>query len=64
MPIRRKHRYFYPIDWKQLSAAIRFVRAQGRCEGCGRPHLQDGSTLATADGGTTRRGGGGTAEVV
>ena len=41
MPIRREHRYFYPIDWKQLSAVIRFVRAGGRCEGCGRPHLQD-----------------------
>ncbi|MCJ2091003.1 hypothetical protein MKK67_00540 [Methylobacterium sp. J-072] len=41
MPIRREHRYFYPIDWKQLSAVIRFVRARGRCEGCGRPHLQD-----------------------
>lgn len=41
MPIRREHRYFYPIDWKQLSAVIRFGRARGRCEGCGRPHLQD-----------------------
>ena len=41
MPIRREHRYFYPIDWKQLSAMIRFVRARGRCEGCSRPHLQD-----------------------
>lgn len=41
MPIRREHRYFYPIDWKQLSAVIRFVRARGRCEECGRPHLQD-----------------------
>ena len=29
---------FYPIDWKQLSAVIRFERAKGRCEGCGRPH--------------------------
>lgn len=41
MPIRREHRYFYPIDWKQLSAMIRFVRAKSRCEGCGRPHLQN-----------------------
>ena len=40
MLIRREHR-FYPIDWKQLSAGIRFVRARGRCEGCGRPHMQD-----------------------
>ena len=40
MPIRREHRYFYPIDWPQLSAVIRFRRAGGRCEGCGRPHGQ------------------------
>ena len=38
MPIRRKHRFFYPIDWRELSVAIRFGRAKGRCEGCGRPH--------------------------
>jgi hypothetical protein len=30
MPIRREHRFFYPIDWPQLSAVIRFGRAQGR----------------------------------
>ena len=29
MPIRRQHRYFYPIDWPQLSATIRFERAGG-----------------------------------
>ena len=40
MPIRREHRFFYPIDWPQLSMAIRFGRARGRCEGCGRPHGQ------------------------
>ena len=40
MPIRREHRFFYPIDWPQLSAVIRFRRAKGRCEGCGRPHGQ------------------------
>lgn len=38
MPIRREHRFFYPIDWAQLSIAIRFGRANGRCEACGRPH--------------------------
>ena len=38
MPIRRAHRFFYPIDWPQLSAAIRFRRAGGRCEVCRRPH--------------------------
>jgi hypothetical protein len=38
VPIRREHRWFYPIDWPQLSAVIRFRRAQGRSESCGRPH--------------------------
>lgn len=38
MPIRPELRGFYPIDWKQLSAVIRFERAKGRCETCGRPH--------------------------
>lgn len=40
MPIRPEHRHFYPIDWVQLSDAIRFGRAGGRCEACGRPHGQ------------------------
>ena len=38
MPIRPEHRFFYPIDWPQLSIAIRFGRAKGRCEACKRPH--------------------------
>jgi hypothetical protein len=38
MPIRREHRYFYPIDWRELSKVIRFERAKGRCERCRRPH--------------------------
>ena len=38
MPIRPEHRWLYPIDWRELSRAIRFGRAKGRCEGCGRPH--------------------------
>jgi hypothetical protein len=38
MPILPEHRFFYPIDWPQLSAVIRFGRARGCCEGCGRPH--------------------------
>ena len=38
MPILARHRWFYPIDWRELSASIRFRRAKGRCEGCGRPH--------------------------
>lgn len=38
MPIRREHRYFYSIDWPQLSALIRFGGAEGRCEACWRLH--------------------------
>ena len=38
VPIRPCHRWLYPIDWRELSASIRFRRARGRCEGCGRPH--------------------------
>ena len=38
MPIRKELRYFYPIDWPQLSTWVRFVRAKGCCEACGRPH--------------------------
>jgi hypothetical protein len=40
VPIKPEYRYFYPIDWPQLSAVIRFGRAKGRCEACGRPHLR------------------------
>jgi hypothetical protein len=38
MPIRASLRWFYPIDWPQLSREIRFVRAKGRCETCCRRH--------------------------
>lgn len=48
MPIRREHRFLYPIDWTQLSAVIRFGRAKGRCESCGRPHGQ--AVFCLADG--------------
>ena len=40
MPIRPDQIWFYPIDWKELSAEIRFKRAGSRCERCGRPHRQ------------------------
>ena len=30
MPIRRHHRWLLPINWRELSAAIRFRRAKGR----------------------------------
>lgn len=36
VPIRPENRWLYPIDWDQLSSAIRFKRAGSRCE---RPHL-------------------------
>jgi len=38
MPIRPEHIFLYPIDWPQLSHYVRFVRAGGCCEHCGRPH--------------------------
>lgn len=41
MPIRPAMRWFYPIDWQELSKVIRFNRAKGRCERCGRPHGRD-----------------------
>lgn len=40
MPIRPDQMWFYPIDWKELSAEIRFKRAGSRCESCRRPHKQ------------------------
>src|SRR5215475_4860108 len=36
MPIRASLRWFYPIDWHQLSREIRFGRAKGRREVCSR----------------------------
>lgn len=56
MPIRPEHRWLYPIDWPELSALVRFKRAGGRCEGCGRPHghlvwhLSDGRWSDPQDG--------------
>ena len=38
MPIRRELRSLYPPHWRELSARVRFGRAGGRCERCGRPH--------------------------
>jgi hypothetical protein len=39
MPIRRELRPLYPPHWRELSHHIRFERAGGRCQRCGRPHL-------------------------
>jgi hypothetical protein len=38
LPINRELRWFYPIDWPEISRRVRFERAGGVCEGCGRPH--------------------------
>ena len=38
MPIRPSQRWYYPIDWRELSQCIRFERARGHCERCRRPH--------------------------
>lgn len=39
MPIRPENRAKYPKDWKAISARIRFVRAEGRCECTGECRL-------------------------
>jgi hypothetical protein len=38
MPIRRELRSLYPTHWRELSRRVRFERAGGLCQGCGRPH--------------------------
>jgi hypothetical protein len=38
LPINRELRWFYPIDWPEISRRVRFERAGGTCERCGRPH--------------------------
>jgi hypothetical protein len=38
MPIKPEMRWFYPIDWPQISRHVRFERAGGVCEGYCRPH--------------------------
>jgi hypothetical protein len=39
MPIRPEFRALYPSNWRELSDRVRFERAGGCCQGCGRPHL-------------------------
>lgn len=61
MPIRKELRPLYPAEWPSLSRTIRFERAGGRCERCGRSQrsrirqLGDGvgTTPSTTIGGTT-----------
>jgi hypothetical protein len=38
MPIRAEMRDLYPRDWPEISRRVRFERAGGVCQGCGRPH--------------------------
>jgi len=38
MPIRPEMRELYPRNWPQISRRVRFERADGMCQGCGRPH--------------------------
>ena len=38
MPIRGEFRALYPADWRALSRLVRFERAGGACQRCGRPH--------------------------
>jgi hypothetical protein len=38
MPIRPEMRGFYSSDWPEISRRVRFERAAGVCQGCGRPH--------------------------
>ena len=38
MPIARELRPLYPANWPAISQRIRFDRADGRCERCGRHH--------------------------
>ena len=53
MPIKAEMRWFYPIDWPQLSQYVRFERAGGACQCCGRPHGEI-VRCCRMDGGTTR----------
>jgi hypothetical protein len=39
MPIRPELRPLYPPRWRELSSHVRFERAGGKCQRCGRPHL-------------------------
>lgn len=42
MPIKKENASRYPKDWKQISARIRFVRAESRCECTGECGLHKG----------------------
>ena len=54
MPIRPELRPLYPPHWRELSRRVRFERAGGRCQGCGRPH-RPASAACPMGAGSTRR---------
>lgn len=54
MPIRADLKALYPDNWPEISHRIRFVRADGRCETCTRPH---GNRLRCLPDGRWRRHG-------
>jgi hypothetical protein len=56
VPVRADLKPLYPADWPEISRRVRFERAGGRCESCGRPHgievrvLPDGRWMHPATG--------------
>ena len=50
MPIRPENRNRYPKNWKEISAAIRFERAEGLCECAGECGLDHGDRCAAEHG--------------
>src|SRR5271167_2790634 len=61
MPIRPELRPLYPPHWRELSSHVRFERAGGRCQRCGRPHLSC-AAYRTGAGSMSKRRHGGIAE--
>ena len=56
MPIKPELRWYYPIDWKQVSHWVRFCSAKGRCQVCGRPHGETVRHLGDGQGKRMRSG--------
>jgi len=54
MPIRPDQRWFYPIDWRELSRFVHFERARGCCEPVGDRTYAGYRRWTTAYGGTRR----------
>ncbi len=54
MPIKAQNRSKYPRDWKVISARIRFVRAEGRCECSGQCGLHHKRRCAEKHGSKAR----------